>query len=131
MTYKVDGYFDMVKNLNMAASNGSTFNNDKNFDLVTNADARLLDELPPPAASSGTPRPIALAGSAAAAGAAAYRQARHISARHARRPARLRGGGRHAFPDEVVLWEACWQSRMRGADTDRPSPPLAIRRTSR
>lgn len=37
MTYKVDGYFDMVKNLNITAE-WFTFNNDKNFDVVTNAD---------------------------------------------------------------------------------------------
>jgi hypothetical protein len=36
-TYKIDGYFDMVKNLNITAE-WFTFNNDKNFDLVTNAD---------------------------------------------------------------------------------------------
>ena len=29
----------------------------------------------------------------------------------------LRGGGGHAFPDEVVLWEACWQSTGCAAPT--------------
>jgi len=37
MTYKVDGYFDMVKNLNISAE-WFIFDNDKNFDVVTNAD---------------------------------------------------------------------------------------------
>jgi hypothetical protein len=36
-SYKLDGYFDMVKNLNVTAE-WFTFNNDKNFDLVTNTD---------------------------------------------------------------------------------------------
>jgi hypothetical protein len=37
-TYKIDGYFDMIENLNISGE-WFTFNNDKNYDVVTNPDA--------------------------------------------------------------------------------------------
>lgn len=36
-TYKIDGYFDMIENLNITAE-WFTFNNNKNFDVANNAD---------------------------------------------------------------------------------------------